>query len=144
MDVFNTDLAVKQTGLKMTIYIHRPRQAIGLIYILVYIFIFLTYAFVLTDDKSRAIEPEFTITVVLWFILSLAVKFSMAMNRSIELLNLFAILAFLSIGFTYYPQPGHYRSIEDLCYYLNLSGGSICDVCDFFYESVARRPEDKF
>jgi hypothetical protein len=107
-----------------------------------YIFIFFTYAFILKDD-SWAIEPKFTIMVILWFILSLAVKVSMFMNRIIELLNLVALVAVMSIGFVYIPQPGHFSSIENFCYYLNFIGGSICDFFDFVYESAARRPEDK-
>jgi len=126
----------------MSFYIHRPRQAIGLIYMLMYIFIFFTYAFILRDD-SWAIEPKFTVMVILWFILSLAVKVSMFMNRIIELLNLVALVAVMSIGFVYIPQPGHFSSIENFCYYLNFIGGSICDFFDFVYESAARRPEDK-
>ena len=126
----------------MPFYIHRPRQAIGLIYILMYIFIFLTYIFVLRDDSSWAIEPKFTITVILWFILSLAVKVSMLMNRAIEMLNLVALVAVMSIGFAYYPQPGHHTSIENFCYYLNIIGGSACDFFDFLYESGARRPKE--
>ena len=107
-----------------------------------YLSIFFTYAFFLSDDRSWAIEPKFTVTVSLWFILSLAVKVSMFMNRIIELLNLFALVAFLSIWFTYNPQPGQYSSIENFCYYLNLVGGSACDFFDFLYESAARRPEE--
>ena len=127
----------------MPFYIHRPRQAIGLIYILLYIFIFFTYAIILGDDQSWAIEPKFTIMVVLWFILSLAVKVSMFMNRMIELLNLAALVAVMSIGFTYHPQPGHFSSIENFCYYLNFFGGSVCDFFDLLYEAGARRPEGK-
>ncbi len=67
----------------------------------------------------------------------------MFMNRTIELLNLVAIVAFMSIGFTYYPQPGHFSSIEKFCYYLNFLGGSAIDLCDFVYEGTARRSEDK-
>lgn len=126
----------------MGFYIHRPRQAFGLIYILLYIFIFLTYAFIRRDDQSWAIEPKFTVAVILWFILSLAVKVSMFMDRTIELLNLVAVVAFMSIGFTYIPQPDHFSSIENLCYYLNLMGGSACDLFDFVYAGAARRPED--
>jgi len=109
----------------------------------VYGFIFLTYVFVLEDDRSWALQPIFTITVVIWFILSLAVKVSMVLDRMIELLNLVAIVAYLSIAFTYYPHPGYYTSFENFCYYLHFSGGLVCDVCDFFYESVSRRPEDQ-
>lgn len=127
----------------MPFYIHRPRQAIGLIYILMYIFIFFTYAFILRNDQSWTIEPKFTVTVILWFILSLAVKVSMFMNRTIELLNLVALVAVMSIGFTYVPQPGHFSSIENFCYYLHFIGGSACDFFDFLYESVARPSEDK-
>jgi hypothetical protein len=99
--------------------------------------------FVLEDDRSWALQPIFTITVVIWFILSLAVKVSMVLDRMIELLNLVAIVAYLSIAFTYYPHPGYYTSFENFCYYLHFSGGLVCDVCDFFYESVSRRPEDQ-
>ncbi|KPJ77847.1 MAG: hypothetical protein AMJ54_06675 [Deltaproteobacteria bacterium SG8_13] len=127
----------------MPFYIHRPRQAIGLIYILVYLFIFFTYVFIPGNDQSWAIEPKFTITVILWFILSLAVKVSMFMNRTIELLNLVTLVAFMSIGFTYNLQPGHYSSIENFCYSLNIIGGSACDFFDFLYEAVARPTEDK-
>jgi len=126
----------------MSHYIHRPRQAIGLIYILMYIVFFFTYAFILKDDQSWAMTPKFTATVFIWFTLSLAVKVSMFVDRAVELLNLAAIGAFLSIGFTYNPQPDHYNSIENFCYYLHFMGGSVCDVCDFFYESCARRPKD--
>ena len=124
---------------KMPFYIHRPRQVIGLIYILMYIFIFVTYASTLRDDQSWVIEPKFTATVILWFTLSLAVKVSMFMNRIIELLNLVALVAFMSIGFTYYPHPGHSSSIENFCYYLSFIGGPVCDFFDFLYESAARR-----
>ena len=123
----------------MPFNINRLRQVVGLIYILMYIFIFFAYVFILRDDQSWAMEPKFTVTVILWFILSLAVKVSMFMNRIIELLNLVALFAFLSIGFTYHPQPGHTSSIENLCYYLSFTGGSACDFFDFLYESVARR-----
>ncbi len=126
----------------MSFVIHRPRQAIGLLYILVYIAIFFTYVFILKDDKSWALEPKFAITVFLWFILSLAVKISMFMNRVIELLNVVAVLAFLSIGFTYIPQPGHSSSIQNFCYYLYLTGSPICDLCDFVYNAGTRGPED--
>ena len=128
----------------MPFYIHRPRQVIGLIYILLYIFIFFVYFFILRNDQYLTSEPKFTATVFLWFTLSLAVKISMFMNRLIELLNLFAILAFMSIGFTYYPQPGNSSAVENFCYYLYFSGGSLCDFFDFLYESGAKkRTEDK-
>ena len=127
----------------MPFYIHRPRQAVGLIYILMYIFIFFTYAIILRDDQSWTIEPKFTVTVILWFILSLAVKVSMFMNRTIELLNLVALVAVMSIGFTYVPQPGHFSSIENFRYYLHFIGGSACDFFDFLYESAARPSENK-
>ena len=126
----------------MSFYIHRPRQAIGLIYILMYIFIFFAYA-ILRNDQSWVIEPKFTIMVILWFILSLAVKVTMLMNRIIELLNLFALVAVMSMGFTYYPQPGHFSSIENFCYYLNFFGGSVCDFFDLVYNAGARRSEDR-
>jgi hypothetical protein len=125
----------------MTFYIRRPRQAIGLIYILMYIMILFTYVFIMRDDQSWLIESKFTATVFLWFMLSLAVKVSMFMNRTIELLNLVALLAFMSIGITYIPQPAHYSSVQDFCYYLYIIGGSACDFFDFLYESVPRRPE---
>ena len=127
----------------MPFNIHRPRQAVGLIYILMYIFIFFTYAIILRDDQSWVIEPKFTVTVILWFILSLAVKVTMFMNRIIELLNLVALVALMSIPFTYNPHPGHFSSIENFCYYLNFFGGSACDFFDFLYEGAAKRPEDK-
>ena len=126
----------------MSFYIHRPRQAIGLIYILLYTFIFIAYAFILRDS-SWAIEPKFTIMVIVWFLLSLAVKVTMFVNRIIELLNLSALVAGMSIGFFYIPHPGHFSSIENFCYYIHLIGGSICDFFDFLYEGAARRPEDK-
>ena len=128
---------------KMPFYIHRPRQAIGLIYVLIYLSLFFTYAVVLRDDQSWTIEPKFTVAVIVWFILSFAVKVSMVMNRIIELLNLAALLAVLSIAFIYIPQPGQFSSIEKFCYYLNLIGGSACDFFDFLYESAARRSENK-
>jgi hypothetical protein len=131
-------------GGEMTFYIHRPRQAVGLIYILVYIVIFFAYAFARRDDQSWTIESKFTVTAILWFILSLAVKVSMLTNRTSELLNLSAIVAFMSIGFTYNPQPDHLSSIENFCYYLNFAGGSACDLFDFVYEAAAKRPEDRF
>jgi hypothetical protein len=81
--------------------------------------------------------------VMIWFILSLAVKVSMFMNQTIELLNLVAIVAFMSIGFVYYPQPDRFSSIENFCYYLNIIGGSAIDLCDFVYEGIAKRPKDK-
>jgi len=126
----------------MTSYIHRPRQAIGLIYIVAYIVILFTYVFILKDDQSWRIEPQFTATVFIWFLLSLAVKFSMLTDRVIELLNVTALLAFFSLGFTYHPNPDTPGSIQNFCYYLNLMGGSACDVFDFIYEGAAKRPED--
>lgn len=125
----------------MSRYIHRPRQAVGLIYIMLYVSIFFTYAIVLRDDQSWTIEPKFTAAVILWFLLSLAVKVSMFTNRNIELLNLMALVAVMSIGFTYVPHPGRYSSIENFCYYLHFIGGSACDFFDFLYESAAKRPE---
>ncbi len=124
----------------MPFNINRLRQVVGLIYILMYIFIFFAYVFILRDDQSWMIQSKFTVTVMLWFMLSLAVKVSMFMNRAIEMLNLAAFLAFMSIGFTYNPQPGHYSSIENFSYYLYFIGGSACDLIDFLYEAAARRP----
>jgi len=51
-------------------------------------------------------------------------------------------VAFMSIGFTYNPQPGHFSSIENFCYYLNFIGGSAIDLCDFVYQGAASRPKD--
>ena len=127
----------------MPFNIQRPRQAIGLIYMLLYIFIFSTYVFILRDDQSWTIEPKFTASVILWFILSFAVKVSMFMNRIVELLNLAALVTVLSIAFTYVPHPGQFSSIENFCYYLHLIGGSACDFFDFVYESAARPSGDK-
>ena len=127
----------------MPFHIHRPRQAVGLIYILLYIFIFFTHAVILRDDQSWTADPIFTVSVIIWFILSLAVKFSMLMNRIIELLNLAALVAVLSIGFAYVPHPGHFSSIENFCYYLHFTGGSACDFFDFLYESGASPPAGK-
>jgi hypothetical protein len=89
------------------------------------------------------VEPKFTAAVVLWFVLSLAVKITMFMNRRIELLNLGALVAVMSIGFTYVPQPGPFSAIENFCYYLHFTGGSACDFFDFLYEGGARRSEYK-
>ena len=113
-----------------------------MLYIVIYAVIFLIFAVFRRDDQSWLIEPKFTAAVIIWFVLSLAVKLSMFMNRIIELLNLSAIVAFMTIGFTYYPMPGPSSSIENFCYYLNFIGGSVCDFFDFFYESGAKRPED--
>ena len=66
----------------------------------------------------------------------------MFMNRIFELLNLAALVAVMSIPFAYHPHPGHFSSIENFCYYLNVVGGSLCDFFDFLYESAARRPKD--
>jgi hypothetical protein len=126
----------------MTLYIRRPRQAIGLIYILMYIVIFFTYALIRRDDQSWGIESNFTVAVIIWFMLSLAVKVSMFMNRSFELLNLVSMVAFMSIAFAYIPHPGHLSSIESFCYYLNFFGGSVIDICDFVYEGAAKPAED--
>ena len=126
----------------MLSYFHRPRQAVGLIYILLYIIIFFTYAVLLNDDQSWTGDPKFTAMVIIWFLLSLAVKVSMVMNRIIELLNLGALVAVLSIGFFYVPKPGHFSSIVNFCYYLHLVGGSACDFFDFLYESAAKPSED--
>ena len=127
----------------MTFSIHRPRQAVGLIYILIYLLLFFTYAIIQSGDKSWTVDPKFTAAVILWFLLSLAVKVTMFMDRKIELVNLTALVAVLSIGFMYIPQPGQFSSIEKFCYYLTLTGGSACDFFDFLYESAARRSEDK-
>lgn len=127
----------------MATYIHRPRQAVGLIYILIYIFIFVTYAIVLRGDQSWTNTPKFTLTVLIWFLLSLAVKVSMFMDRAIELLNLIALIAAVSIGFAYTPHPGDFNSIEKFCFYTNILGGPTCDFFDFVYEGAARRPEVK-
>ncbi len=127
----------------MRLHIRRPRQAVGLIYILLYTAIFIAYGFVLKDDQSWTIEPKFTAAVMLWFFISLAVKFSMVMNRIIELLNLGALVAVMSLAFTYVPHPGPFTSIESFCYYLHLIGGSACDFFDFLYEAGAKRSEDK-
>jgi len=122
--------------------IHRLRQAIGLIYIMVYLAILFSYVFILKDDRSWLIEPKFAATVLIWFILSLAVKVSMLTDRVIELLNVGAMVAFLSIGFTYHPNPDTPSSLQSFCYYLYLVGGSACDVFDFIYEGAAKEPED--
>jgi len=107
-----------------------------------YISVFFTYAFIRGDDQSWTIESKFAVSVIFWFMLSLAVKVSMVMNRTFELLNLVATVAFMSIGFTYNPQPDHFSSIENFCYYLNMMGGSAIDLFDFVYEAAARPPED--
>ena len=124
----------------MTLRIYRFRQAVGLIYILLYMVIF-AYAFMLRDYQPAEISSTFALTVMLWFVLSLAVKVSMLMNRIIELLNLFALLAFMSIGITYIPHPAHYSSIEDFCYYLYFYGGPACDFFDFLYEATPKREQ---
>jgi polyhydroxyalkanoate synthesis regulator phasin len=41
------------------------------------------------------------VAVILWFRLSLAIKVSRLMNRTIELLNLIAVVGFMSLGFAY-------------------------------------------
>ena len=120
---------------KITIY--RLRQVVGLIYAILYIFIFFMYVLILKDDQSAMIQLKFTVTVMVWFILSFAVKIAMLTDRSIEMLNLVAFLAFMSIGFTYNPQPDHYTSIENFSYYLYVIGGSACDLIDFMYEAAA-------
>ena len=127
----------------MPFNIHRKRQWVGFAYILIYIAIFIYYVLILEDDQSWAKVPKFTLTVAIWFILSLAVKVSMWMNRTVELLNLVAVFAFFSIGFFYIPRPDLMRPIEALCYYLQLSGGTICDFCDFVFEAGAKRPKDE-
>ena len=126
----------------MTYHISRPRQVVGSVYILMYISVFFTYAFIRRDDQSWTIESAFAVSVIFWFILSLAVKVSMVLNRTIELLNLVATVAFMSIGFTYIPQPDHFTSIENFCYYLNIMGGSAVDLFDFVYGAAARPAED--
>ena len=126
----------------MAFCIRRPRQVVGLIYILLYLPIFFTFAFIRGDDQSWTMTSKFAVAVIVWFLLSLAVKISMVMNRAVELLNLIAVVAFMSIGFTYHPQPGHISSIENFCYYLNIMGGSACDLFDFVYTGAARGPED--
>ena len=128
----------------MAFYIRRTRQTIGLIYILLYMVIFITYAFIRNDDQSWTIESKFTVSVLLWFILSLAVKVTMFTNRIFELLNLISIVAFMSIAFTYIPRPDNFSSIENFCYYLNMFGGSAIDLFDFVYEGAAGPPKDKF
>jgi len=50
----------------------------------------------------------------------------MFLNPIIELLKLVALVAAMTIPFTYNPQPGHYSSIENFYYYLNFIGGSAC------------------
>ena len=127
----------------MNFPIHRPRQAIGLIYIVMYVAILFSYVFILKDDQSWRAEPKFTATVFIWFILSLAVKVSMLKGRVVELLNVAAMVAFLSIGFTYHPNPDNPSSIQNFCYYLYFAGGSACDVFDFIYEGADRRPVDR-
>jgi hypothetical protein len=127
----------------MISHIHRPRQAIGLIYIVIYVAILFSYVFILKSDQSWRVEPQFTATVFIWFILSLAVKVSMFKDRVVELLNVAAMVAFLSIGFTYHPNPDNPSSIQNFCYYLHFVGGSACDVFDFIYEGAAGRPGDR-
>ena len=126
----------------MRFYIRRPRQVIGLIYILIYIFVFITFTIVRKDDQSWLIDPRLTAMVMLWFLLSLSVKVSMLNNRIFELLNLSAFFAFMSIGFIYRSHPGPYSSIENFCYFLSITGGPLCDLFDFFCEGAASRPED--
>ena len=129
----------------MDFNIYRFRQVIGLIYIFLYISVFFLYAFILKDDQPWVVKSPFTATVFLWFTLSLAVKVSMFLDRSMELLNLVATLAFLSIAFVYNPRPvpigfGN-TSIENFCYYLHFIGGSACDFFDFLYEAVPKRQD---
>jgi len=126
----------------MSLTIHRKRQVVGLVYILIYLAISAYYVVFLEDDQSWSKVPKFTLTLAIWFLFSLAVKVSMLMNRTIELLNLVAVLAFLSIGFFYFPRPDLMRPIEAFCYYLQLSGGTLCDVCDFIYEAGAKRSDE--
>ena len=126
----------------MAFRIHRPRQAVGLIYIVLYMVIFFVYLFILKDDRSWLIQSKFTVTVMIWFIISLSVKVSMFLDRTVELLNLLALLGFMSIGFTYSPPGIHPSSIQNFCYYLYFVGGSLCDLFDFAYEAVYRLPKD--
>lgn len=121
---------------------HRKRQWAGFVYMLVYIAVFIYYVVYLENDQSWAKVPKFTLTVAIWFILSFAVKVSMLMDWTIELLNLAAVIAFLSIAFTYTPLPDQFRPIEAFCYYLQLTGGTVCDVCDFVYEAGVKRSDD--
>ena len=130
-------------GKSLTFAIHKLRQAIGLIYLLMYAGIFFVYAFLLEDDRSWQNEFKFTITVFIWFVLSLAVKVSMVIDRFIELLNLLAVLAFLSIGFTYHPNLYHPSSIQNFSYYLYFIGGSACDFFDFIYQGAASPQKDR-
>ena len=104
--------------------------------------IFLAYVFILEDDQSWLSEFKFTVTVFIWLILSLAVKVSMVTDRVIELLNLSAVMAFLSIGFTYHPNLDHPSSIQNFCYYLYFIGGSACDFFDFIYQGAASPQKD--
>ena len=67
----------------------------------------------------------------------------MLANRIVELLNVAAMLAFLSMGFTYHPNPDNPSSIQSFCYYLYLAGGSACDVFDFIYEGAAQGPRGR-
>lgn len=122
--------------------LHRPRQAIGLLYVVMYLGTFLAYVFILENDRSWMAAPKFTATVLIWFLLSLAVKVSMVTDRVVELLNVTAMMAFFSIGFTYHPNPDIPSSIQNFCYYLSFMGGSACDVFDFIYEGAAKRPEE--
>lgn len=131
----------RRPGGNMPLTIHRPRQAIGVIYIALYGAIFLGYVFFMEHDGSWMAAPKFTAAVSIWFLLSLAVKVSMVTNRSAELLNVVAVMAFLAIGFAYHPNPDNPNSIQRFCYYLYCIGGSACDVFDFIYEGAAKRPE---
>ena len=132
----------RESGKAVKVTLYRLRQVVGLIYTLMYIFIFFVYVFILKDDQSLMIQSHFSVTVMLWFILSFAVKVFMLMDRTSEMLNLIAFLAFMSLGFTYHPQPGNYTSIENFSYYLYAIGGSACDLIDFLYEAAPRRPKD--
>jgi hypothetical protein len=122
--------------------IHRPRPAIGWLYIVMYGVVCLAYVLILEDDRAWALDPKFTAAVVIWFLLSLAVKISMVTNRVVELLNAAAMVAFLSMGFTYHPNPDDPNSLQTFCYYLFFLGGPLCDVFDFIYTGAAKRPED--
>ena len=68
----------------MALHLHRPRQVVGLICIVMYLVVFFTYAFIRRDDQSWTLGSKFSVAVLLWFILSLAVKVSMVMNRIIR------------------------------------------------------------
>jgi hypothetical protein len=127
----------------MTFPIHRPRQAVGWLYSAGYLAILLGYVFILEDDRSWTAAPAFTATVTIWFLLSLSVKVSMATDRVVELLDVAAMVAFLSIGFSYHPNPDNPNAIQSFAYYLYLIGGPACDVFDFIYEGAAKVSEGR-